>query len=154
MCHIQDRDHLVKRCTKPCERYVCIKKHRCPKKCFENCGNCMVKLDKELPCGHVVKLPCYVNELDYKCVVLVEKMLPDCGHIGRVHCAVHPKGHPCSIPCDFRLYCGHSCERKCHVNVSFRCSFLSFFLAFLSFFFVFVFRLLIGSISMHLIFKR
>ncbi|KAK2703369.1 hypothetical protein QYM36_018158 [Artemia franciscana] len=117
MCHIQDRDHLVKRCTKPCERYVCIKKHRCPKKCFENCGNCMVKLDKELPCGHVVKLPCYVNELDYKCVVLVEKMLPDCGHIGRVHCAVDPKGHPCSIPCDFRLYCGHSCERKCHVNI-------------------------------------
>ena len=118
ICHIDDRDHLQDRCCRPCDRYICSEKHQCPKKCFEECDKCVITVEKTLSCGHTATLPCYVDSSDYKCLVMVEKVLPNCGHPGRVYCGVDPQGLLCSLPCNIPLSCGHQCTRKCHAKVS------------------------------------
>ncbi len=52
-CH-KKIPHDKIRCQQPCQR-VCSDEHGCEKKCFEDCGNCLTKMKKLLPCGHEVK---------------------------------------------------------------------------------------------------
>ncbi|XP_065583318.1 uncharacterized protein LOC136042298 [Artemia franciscana] len=120
ICHFDDRDHLQYQCNKTCDRYICSEKHRCPRKCFEECEKCTIKIEKTLPCGHTATLPCFVDSLDYKCYVMVEEVLPDCGHLIQLHCQYRKLcanfSTFCSKQCNILLPCGHQCTRKCHVN--------------------------------------
>ncbi|PSN32618.1 hypothetical protein C0J52_20698 [Blattella germanica] len=33
-----------------------------------------------------------------------------------MQCSMDPSEFPCSVPCTFRLDCGHTCKLTCHVN--------------------------------------
>ncbi|XP_065567081.1 uncharacterized protein LOC136031433 isoform X2 [Artemia franciscana] len=123
ICHFDDRDHLQYQCNKTCDRYICSEKHRCPRKCFEECEKCIIKVEKNLPCGHTATLPCFVDSLDYKCIRLQVYTL-DCGHFIKLQCQNRQLlAHfstfcsiPCNIPCNIPLPCGHQCTRQCHLN--------------------------------------
>src|SRR5690242_1488680 len=39
-------------CTKPCTKKHKNCNHPCAKRCYEDCGNCEVVVEKTLPCGH------------------------------------------------------------------------------------------------------
>ena len=58
-CH-KGKQHDEILCTKPCTR-TCPEGHPCTKKCKEECGNCLVKILKMLPCGHEVIDPNFLN---------------------------------------------------------------------------------------------
>ncbi len=53
-CHKRS-SHDTIQCKQPCQR-LCSDQHGCEKKCFEDCGNCLTKMTKLLPCGHEVKI--------------------------------------------------------------------------------------------------
>ncbi|KOB72090.1 NFX1-type zinc finger-containing protein 1, partial [Operophtera brumata] len=93
--------------------------HVCPKKCAEDCGPCMRKVLKKLPCGHEMQIFCHLEPEDpsVKCPTIVEVTLPDCKHQARKACHVDVKNVRCMVNCEFRVEkCGHSCLLKCHVT--------------------------------------
>lgn len=49
----------------------CVYNHPCKKICYMDCGECTVPLMKELPCGHQLTLPCFVDILTYPCAEMV-----------------------------------------------------------------------------------
>ncbi|CAG2059761.1 unnamed protein product [Timema podura] len=117
VCHVQNREHINYKCQQPCFRNPpdCKLEHMCPKRCFENCGECVVKVERKLPCDHLVHLPCHVDYEIYKCHVNVAVTLPHCEHPAEKPCYRDLATFPCPQPCEDRLPCGHSCELKCHV---------------------------------------
>ncbi|PSN54493.1 hypothetical protein C0J52_05539 [Blattella germanica] len=118
ICHVIDREHNNYNCpVTPCDKVMCVLGHKCKKSCFEDCGPCLVIVQRNLPCGHEVHLPCHENYLDYKCTVRVKKVIPDCKHENEMDCWMNPSKFTCLVPCTSRLDdCGHTCRLKCHVN--------------------------------------
>lgn len=54
---------------KHCEKSnpECHREHKCPKYCYEECGDCEVLVQAELPCGHrqeVRTANCCIQQLD------------------------------------------------------------------------------------------
>lgn len=90
VCHIIDMAHVdaYKNCYKKCDKIMCERDHRCPKKCHdgEECGNCKVQ---------------------------VKKLRPQCGHEVRVSCSFDPSLANCSSPCEKNRSCGHRCKGRC-----------------------------------------
>lgn len=37
------------------------------KLCYMDCGKCTVSVLKELPCGHQLSLPCFVDTITFPC---------------------------------------------------------------------------------------
>ncbi|KAK7497641.1 hypothetical protein BaRGS_00011036, partial [Batillaria attramentaria] len=85
-CHAYDRGHERYKCRKKCERKLCDKGHPCTKKCHEECGKCLYK---------------------------VEKTVPVCGHAVMTECSRDPHEIRCASRCEGRLPCGHQCSGKC-----------------------------------------
>ena len=90
-CHPDPKNDFHKRiqCEEQCPRQ-CDQGHRCTKKCYEctrtyhGCGACEVIVEKIVPsCGHRQDVPCYVENLI------------------------------CQEPCTETLSCGHQCKAKC-----------------------------------------
>nr|CAD7438059.1 unnamed protein product [Timema bartmani] len=128
ICHILNREHTDYKCMEPCERspLKCPMEHDCKKLCWENCGECMMRVSKELPCGHIRELRCFMDPLTYKCPEMIAVELPDCGHEVEKPCHRDLAIYPCNHPCENRLPCGHSCERNCHLrtdpdHIEFQC---------------------------------
>ena len=102
------------RCRKKCERRPCKLGHPCTKKCFQDCGQCLYKVEKTVPmCGHVATMECKKDPHTWKCQERCEGKLP-CGH-------------QCSGSCgDCRTNKSHSVvctEEVCpSISSSFRCS--------------------------------
>ncbi|XP_001949970.2 NFX1-type zinc finger-containing protein 1 [Acyrthosiphon pisum] len=111
VCHSYDRDHLELKCREPCNKF-CDYNHPCKKTCYMDCGDCLVLLNKELPCGHELTLRCFVDVLTYPCEEMVKVFLEICGHTIFKKC--HDKKPICSYKCIDRLDCGHACEKNCH----------------------------------------
>ncbi|XP_060843722.1 NFX1-type zinc finger-containing protein 1-like [Rhopalosiphum padi] len=111
ICHSYDREHLEIKCREPCNK-SCDYNHPCTKICYMDCGECPVLMTKDLPCGHLSTLPCYVDIDTYQCEEMVEKVLDECGHKIMKKC--FDKSPNCSVKCYNRLDCGHACERNCH----------------------------------------
>lgn len=79
-CHGYDRNHEQYKCRKRCERLTCKDGHPCTKKCFEDCGKCMFKVEKKVPmCGHVVTMECCRDPHMWPCKEQCQGVLP-CGH--------------------------------------------------------------------------
>lgn len=53
----------------------CDYNHPCTKTCFMDCGQCTVLMTKDLPCGHQIKLPCFVDINTYPCEETVRVLL-------------------------------------------------------------------------------
>ncbi|XP_062853233.1 NFX1-type zinc finger-containing protein 1 [Trichomycterus rosablanca] len=86
MCHPYDADHKKYKCNKECPKVLCELGHKCQKRCYQVCG---------------------------KCVVLVEKVVPQCQHTQKMPCHQDPKSFVCKVPCEKMLSCGHTCQAGC-----------------------------------------
>ena len=89
VCYIGRMVCLQYRCTKPCARknVGCKEDHMCTKKCYKECGACMIR---------------------------VERKLPNCGHYSRMYCYMDPETYPCWRNCDRILPCRHPCRNICY----------------------------------------
>ncbi|XP_078457991.1 NFX1-type zinc finger-containing protein 1 [Lampetra planeri] len=138
-CHPYDPEHVEFLCLKPCQKVLCALGHRCPKACWEKCGECEVPLEKKIPrCGHAQRVPCHVPPEEFACQVpcrktlrcghrcrracgvaceskckeTVEAELP-CAHRKEVACHADPAAVACYAPCPAALDCGHPCRGSC-----------------------------------------
>ncbi|XP_059484951.1 NFX1-type zinc finger-containing protein 1-like [Neocloeon triangulifer] len=116
VCHTLHQDHKNMKCTAPCEQLCDAVVHKCPKKCYEECGTCQVIVTRKLPCGHEASFPCHADTDGYKCQIKMKKLFSLCGHFNTVKCCQDPLRTPCPEKCDRRLDCGHRCEDNCHVK--------------------------------------
>ncbi|KAK4325721.1 hypothetical protein Pmani_003664 [Petrolisthes manimaculis] len=115
MCHVYNLNHNQYKCQEPCLK-MCDLKHQCRKKCWKECGFCMVKVEKKLPCDHIHTMHCYITPENYPCHTIVEKEMPNCQHKLKIPCHEDPTTFPCPEKCDVRLDCGHMCLWKCHAT--------------------------------------
>ncbi|PSN32629.1 hypothetical protein C0J52_22378 [Blattella germanica] len=129
------------KCNKPCAKNNagCKENHLCKKLCHEDCGECNVKVERDLPhcdhkgwmqcsqdpetyvcmkkcqkilpCGH--KCPNNCSSMCGNCPVKVQKMIPSCGHSIQVKCCEDPDSKNCHFPCKKILRCGHRCTTLC-----------------------------------------
>ncbi|KAJ7045696.1 hypothetical protein C8F04DRAFT_1065834 [Mycena alexandri] len=118
-CHPDDPGHIAVSCPQPCRR-LCARKHPCPKRCSEDCGECRFPVrDIELPCGHTASsIECHRldNLDDFFCTVLVKKNFPTCEHSADMMCSSDPSEAQCTHTCDGVMSCcGRSCNSKCSV---------------------------------------
>ena len=137
-CHILDKDHKDYECQKPCNKSLCENGHRCKRKCYQECGDCDVYMEKKLPkCGHIQMVPCHKDPSTFVCEERCAKALPckhtcqnkcgkactdkcrvnvehtwPCGHAGKVLC-YEKNTAPCPEPCGFVLECQHICSGTC-----------------------------------------
>ncbi|XP_049949017.1 NFX1-type zinc finger-containing protein 1-like [Schistocerca serialis cubense] len=118
VCHVRNRFHENYKCYFPCERIPqqCPLGHKCLKKCFQDCGDCKMPMEKVLPCTHVKTLACHVNASEYQCQEVVEAVLEPCSHKTKKLCFQDIQKLRCPFPCEDRLVCGHSCVRNCHAG--------------------------------------
>uniref|UniRef100_H2YBP2 RZ-type domain-containing protein n=1 Tax=Ciona savignyi TaxID=51511 RepID=H2YBP2_CIOSA len=119
----------------------CTKGHRCKKKCSDDCGNCMEKVEKMVPmCCHIEKMPCYKDPAEHTCTKPCSKILScehtcsnvcgvncvteclekvtvnlACGHESKVvcHLSKDPDKSLCTEQCNEQLQCGHLCKGTC-----------------------------------------
>ena len=89
-------------------------RHACRKTCSEDCGNCLELVLRTLPCGHSIKLECFIDEKKYPCDEIIDDVLPLCKHAIKRKCHKNPEEVACSHPCEDRLDCGHACTQNCH----------------------------------------
>ena len=104
------------KCTRICGKLLCNDGHVCRKPCCEPCGQCNVRVERKLACGHVTQTACYKDPLTIKCKFPKEVILPNCGHKVEIACSENPEDANCPRPCDIRLDCGHQCTELCHVK--------------------------------------
>ena len=102
------------KCQAKCEK-MCRKGHPCKRKCYQECGNCMVQVRTDLKCGHTTDLYCYEDPNKHNCTELVTKTLK-CGHVATIMCSKDPSSHICHEPCAKKLKCGHRCRSVCGVS--------------------------------------
>ena len=114
MCHVKDCNSY--KCLKPCNKinpncqYKC---HFCKKRCYEECGKCEGKIDKQLPCGHWMKdALCSDDIYKIKCVEKCIKKLI-CGHNCQLTCGEDCYSKPCKEKINIKLNCGHNNEIQC-----------------------------------------
>ncbi|XP_022686760.1 NFX1-type zinc finger-containing protein 1-like isoform X2 [Varroa jacobsoni] len=85
-CHKHDANHVEYKCLKACRRPRSECNHPCVLQCFEECGDCTVKVVKRLPCDHEAVVPCFMP---------VYKVM-------------------CHLPCERSLGCEHPCKSQCY----------------------------------------
>ena len=116
-CHGYDQLHEKYLCGKPCTK-SCHRDHPCQKKCFEDCGDCLVKVPKVVPhCGHEDMIPCYLPPEDAICSLPCEEILEDCEHQCRGicgQCKERSKHALCTKRVQYLWPCGHMETVKCH----------------------------------------
>ncbi|KAH8998233.1 hypothetical protein EDB86DRAFT_3234341 [Lactarius hatsudake] len=118
-CHTDQDNHRRMKCDQPCVRVTCPRAHPCPKRCSEDCGNCMFPVyNVKLPCGHITKsVPCHKleNLETVKCVAQVSKRLPGCEHSGVMACSGDPTNFECKELCGGQTTCcSRTCKSRCH----------------------------------------
>lgn len=105
-------------CVELCEERLSCG-HSCPLKCHYSKDRhhekfrCKKLCAKKCPEGH----PCVTNHecssQCKKCVTIVERKVPKCGHIGKMYCFESLTNYRCREQCGKVLDCGHSCRKKC-----------------------------------------
>ncbi|KAJ8336970.1 hypothetical protein SKAU_G00381900 [Synaphobranchus kaupii] len=130
LCHPTDTDHKLFKCKKPCVKTLCQDGHGCPKKCFEECGECQVLVTRTMPnficrgpckktlqCGHPCVFTCGAS-CTLNCPQRVTFSL-GCGHQRDMQCRVKQEADKnqeqikCWKKCDAELDCGHICSGSC-----------------------------------------
>ena len=87
LCHPRDTEHKTYPCGEPCGRTIEGCDHLCSNTCSE---------------------PCIT-----RCLEMVDKVLPECGHILKMECGADLKDAECKERCDKILSCGHRCQNYC-----------------------------------------
>ncbi|KAK7497642.1 hypothetical protein BaRGS_00011037, partial [Batillaria attramentaria] len=109
------------RCRKKCERKVCDKGHPCTKKCHEECGKCLYKVEKTVPmCGHAAMIECSRDPHTWRCVSRCGGILP-CGHQCSGKCGEcrQKNSHVslCTEEVERMWPCGHLVKSACNVVI-------------------------------------
>uniref|UniRef100_A0A914QGV9 NFX1-type zinc finger-containing protein 1 n=1 Tax=Panagrolaimus davidi TaxID=227884 RepID=A0A914QGV9_9BILA len=143
-CHNDDMNHEKYKCQKPCQK-KCEAGHACKKDCWQDCGQCKIKVVKNLLCGHQKNDFCYLKPDEIKCVEpcnkfldcghpcknecgakctnfckeMVTRQIPNCQHIVEIHCSANVNVVKCdaSVKKEWPL-CKHVFEAKCSDDVS------------------------------------
>uniref|UniRef100_A0A914Q6X0 RZ-type domain-containing protein n=1 Tax=Panagrolaimus davidi TaxID=227884 RepID=A0A914Q6X0_9BILA len=145
-CHVEDMNHTIQKCLKRCERKCKSEfQHPCVKGCWEPCGDCNVKVQKILPCNHQKIDYCYLDPINVQCIEdcqkilscghpckercggectrfckeIVERQLPECGHIVSMKCGDNITPVKCNAAVT-KIWplCKHSVETFCSSNVT------------------------------------
>uniref|UniRef100_A0A146KT43 NFX1-type zinc finger-containing protein 1 n=1 Tax=Lygus hesperus TaxID=30085 RepID=A0A146KT43_LYGHE len=114
-CHGGDEDHKRNfRCSSRCEK-VCTAGHQCASLCGDKCL-CEVKVEKKLPCGHIVIMPCGRTPSQEHCEAQCSVTLK-CGHMTQVMCRTLDGKHhdpDCFEVCGkLNEACLHTCQKRC-----------------------------------------
>ncbi|XP_067120945.1 NFX1-type zinc finger-containing protein 1-like isoform X2 [Centruroides vittatus] len=137
-CHPYDAAHLELKCMMICRKTICNSKHKCQKRCYEECGKCTVPVEKVIPsCKHKIFIPCHLDPKLYKCTLTCHKILDcshtclktcsescvpcvemvskifDCGHQIKIPCYKSKSVQICPKVCNEILNCGHPCIKAC-----------------------------------------
>ncbi|KAB7497578.1 NFX1-type zinc finger-containing protein 1 [Armadillidium nasatum] len=142
LCHPRkDPNHEEYDCHEQCDKAPlnCELGHKCLKRCYESCGTCIVKVDKNLKCGHTLnKVQCGILEKDIVCpqkcrrilgcghrcplkcgatcggcMVMVDKLIAECNHKAKVPCSVSPNKKFCLNSCVLQKAVGTYCSEVC-----------------------------------------
>ncbi|KAL5005050.1 hypothetical protein ScPMuIL_018506, partial [Solemya velum] len=89
LCHAMDQEHETE--------YLC--RQGCVLRCEGN---------------HLCHQKCHFPDACKPCLHVVEKELPQCGHIEIMKCHVEPGSWECRIRMSLKLVCGHFKEIQCH----------------------------------------
>jgi hypothetical protein len=81
-------------------------------------GGCHLECRFPLRCGHLCQLYCHTYDLshtEYKCQVIIEKTVAECGHTILIECSAEAKHENCTktIPQQIEE-CGHFIQFKCN----------------------------------------
>ncbi|XP_069936734.1 NFX1-type zinc finger-containing protein 1-like [Cherax quadricarinatus] len=82
-------------------------------KCHKSCI-------KTLMCGHPCKKVCY-QECG-NCAVKVKKTVPGCNHTAEIECGLPATTSKCGGKCPKQLACGHPCTKRCMDVCTVKCS--------------------------------
>ncbi len=111
-------------CNLPSAEYDCMAEcdlkckngHRCPKRCYQPCGNCCFPVEKIIPeCGHAITLPCFQVPSHNLCDEPCERTLP-CGHHCSLLCGEQCGKEPCKVRVTKDLACGHTKKLQCFLS--------------------------------------
>lgn len=140
-CHPSTEEHTNYVCKEQCLRLPCGE-HRCKALCYENCKPCSETVERELPCGHTLKLKCQskisgivcknpCNRMPcgkHKCKLLcyeecnicseIVELKLNCGHTVNASCSVNSSTITCREPCNRVCANGHRCEKLCYEDCS------------------------------------
>ncbi|XP_072540909.1 NFX1-type zinc finger-containing protein 1 [Salminus brasiliensis] len=112
MCHPYDADHSKYKCNKDCPKILCELGHRCPGRCYQECGKCMVRMEKIVPqCQHKQMMPCHQDPELFTCREPCQKVL-SCGHPCKASCGESCTSH-CKVLVPMTLQCGHTQDEAC-----------------------------------------
>jgi len=126
-------------CKVPCDR-TCDNGHPCSGRCGDICPPCNAIVKKVIPkCGHIQDVPCYKEASLFKCKapcaktcsnghpcpglcyepclpckVMMEKVMPKCGHTQTAPCYVEEALVECKAPCTKLCNNGHPCSKFCY----------------------------------------
>uniref|UniRef100_UPI00358EB1D1 NFX1-type zinc finger-containing protein 1-like isoform X2 n=1 Tax=Myxine glutinosa TaxID=7769 RepID=UPI00358EB1D1 len=115
-CHPFDRNHKRYRCYKPCQIIHESCGHACPKVCYVDCDVCTVMVDKTIPnCGHVQTMQCYFDPNLFKCQEYVQRILP-CGHEKQLLCYQNTFPICSSVKC-LQVETPYLCEKYVHCEI-------------------------------------
>lgn len=118
ICHVSDPKHILYKCLHPCLK-KCPIGHDCPRKCFQDCKDCLVKVKKTISlCGHIENVPCFIDEDKWSCKTPCSELL-SCSHICKGTCGKCKRQNDheqCFEPCTKSLSCGHTVVAKCSEN--------------------------------------
>ncbi|CAL1544822.1 unnamed protein product [Lymnaea stagnalis] len=142
LCHGYDVEHKDYKCKKPCAK-LCTSGHKCSRLCFQDCGDCIVKVPKIIPiCYHEDQVPCHLTPIKAVCSKPCSAVLDcehqcsgscgqcrkdakhkkclmkiqycwPCGHVGSIECYLKSSHVECQKVCGSVLGCGHPCKGKC-----------------------------------------
>ena len=116
LCHPQDPKHEEYDCRKRCAKTCGVRGHPCVRLCYQDCNKCMVMLSKIVPrCGHTMQMPCHQDPSTFQCTKPCPKIRP-CGHRCPKKC-----GDPCPRKCLEEVtktwpLCGHTNKTQCSVD--------------------------------------
>jgi len=104
------------KCKAPCERFCDAKTHQCKKLCYQQCDRgCQVQVTREIPkCGHMQRMFCWQDPLQFRCKVQVVRQIPRCGHMQAMECWQDPNEFDCKFQCIRSCKNGHLYTAPCH----------------------------------------
>lgn len=114
-CHSDGHDGL--HCMKPCNKTLECG-HRCPKLCHAPCNPCTIVVQKVVPkCGHTQQMPCHQSADTWICKMPCQKPPLSCGHKCPRSCGQECVER-CMVPMMRTLPCGHQQSLHCYVDVA------------------------------------
>ncbi|KAI1716014.1 AAA domain-containing protein [Ditylenchus destructor] len=123
MCHALDLEHekpCLRKCQKACSSI--LEQHPCKKLCHEPCGDCEVRVAKQLPCGHSIRAKCALPAEKIFCNEKCTRLL-SCSHPCQLKCSDRCDSQKCRAECTAKVLkrwplCGHEVETNCSTDVN------------------------------------